>query len=83
MMEPTPDQLADALATAVELFRADPVADEERASYRRNEVTIAELASDMGVSWEVLLVAFTTALAEITGPTGVVAIPTGPKGRLH
>jgi hypothetical protein len=83
MIEPTRDQLADALATAVELFRDDPVTDEERERFRKNEVRIADLARDMGVSWQVLLVAFTTALAEITGPNGMVPIPTGPSKVLH
>lgn len=83
MMEPTRDQLADALATAVELFRDDPVTDEERERYRNNEVTIADLAQDIGMDWQVLLVAFTTALAEITGPMGFFPIPTGPSRRVH
>lgn len=80
MSVPTPDQLADALANAVEAFRDEPVTAEERARYRRNEVKFADLAIELCIPADVLLVAFTTALNEITGNT---AIPTGPTRTLH
>jgi hypothetical protein len=83
MSMPTRDQLADALANAVETLRDEPVTEAERQRYRNNDVQMADLAREMGVAWEVLLVAFTTALAEITGPMGMVAIPIGPARKLQ